>query len=206
MSDEVGAGGDYFPIAFGVRLIDEDFESGGRKVGEFRPNLAGVSRNIERSGSGPSLASCRSRVECFGVGWIDRHRSDGSERIWIGEDVLVGMIRVHLDAFDGGGLGVDHVPGVAAVFAAPEGGGHYVNDVFVVGIEDEKFSDAAEVEHAPGLAAVVGDVGAGHVAGDEDGVFVVRADDRAEHGAAAAGADDFEVAGALGEGGGARLG
>ena len=185
-------------------MIDEDLESSRGEIGELRPILAGVFRNVERSWSRPSLASCRSRVQRFGVGWIDRHRSDGSERIRIGEDVFVGVVGVHLDAFDGGGLGVDHVPGVAAVFAAPEGGGHYVDDVFVVGIEDEEFGDAAEIEHAPGFAAVVGDVGAGHVAGDEDGVFVVRADDRAEHGAAAAGADDFEVAGALGEGGGGR--
>ena len=70
-------------------------------------------------------------------------------------------------------------------------------------IEDEEFSDSAEIEHAPGLAAIVSDVRAGHVAGDEDGICIVRADNRAEHGTAAARADDFEVAGAMGEGGGA---
>ncbi len=67
-------------------------------------------------------------------------------------------------------------------------------------VEDEKFRYAAQVEHAPGLAPVVGDVGAGHVTGYEDGVGIVWADDRAEHSAASAGADDGEISGALGMG------
>src|ERR1700722_4734593 len=112
------------------------------------------------------------------------------------------MSGVHLDALNCSGLRINDLPGVAIVFAAPEDGGLHVDDVFVVGIEDEEFGYTAQVEHAPGLAAVVGDVGAGHVTGDEDGVGIEGTDDWTKHGAAPARADDAEVSGALGECGG----
>src|SRR5580765_383079 len=66
-------------------------------------------------------------------------------------------------------------------------------------IEYEEIHHAAQVEHAPGTASIMGDVGAAHVAGNQDGVGVVRTYRGIEHRTPAARSDDAKPTGSVGE-------
>src|SRR4051812_48322309 len=75
-----------------------------------------------------------------------------------------------------------------------------IHSLRILRIEDEEVSHAAQVKHAPTAPAIVSDVGTGHVAGDEDGIGVVRAYGGVKHRPAAARANDLEVSRTLSEG------
>src|SRR5215469_6077266 len=85
------------------------------------------------------------------------------------------------------------VPGFASVPAAPESCGVCIHGLWILRIEHKEIHNSAQIEHPPGLAAVMGDVGTRHVAGNEHRIHVMWADGRVEHCAAAAGANHAEI-------------
>ena len=89
-----------------------------------------------------------------------------------------------------GGIGEQQRPRVAFVLAPIQARTRGVDDVRIVWIEGVG-RQPAQVEHAPGVAIVVGDVAAGHVAALDDDAGVVRADFRIELTAATSRADDL---------------
>ena len=75
-----------------------------------------------------------------------------------------------------------------------------INGLGIERIEDKEIHHAPQVEHAPAASPIMGDVGAGHVAGDQYGFGIVRADGGIEHRAAASWPNDAKAARTLGEG------
>ena len=76
------------------------------------------------------------------------------------------------------------------VVGAPESRAASVDTVGIGGIEGEGGDAGPQVEHTPGLASVVGDVVAGHVATQEDKIGIGGADGWVDRGSAASGTDD----------------
>jgi hypothetical protein len=107
------------------------------------------------------------------------------------------MVRTHFYSLNPPGVWINQLPGLTVVLATPKAGGLYIDDVLVGWIKDEKLCHTPQVEHSPGLPSVMRDVGTGHIASDQHGVGIMRADLRTEHGATAAGSNDFEIAGSL---------
>src|SRR5450759_1119645 len=161
----------------------------------FLPTLASVPGYEQRRAC---LRTSRN-VNDLRVGGIYRHGHDQAQRVRIRKDYFVGMIGIHFDAFDGGRIGINQVPLFPAICAAPQTRRIGVHGFRVLRIEYKKVYNAAKAEHAPGTAAIVSDVRAGHVAGNENCVRIKRADGWMEHGSAATRADDAEVSRALGE-------
>ncbi len=81
-------------------------------------------------------------------------------------------------------------PGIAAIGGAENAIRLGVDHLRVDRIENEELNGIAEIEDAPRLAAIVRDVAARHIAGDDRGARVVRTDGGVEHRTAAAGSDD----------------
>ena len=67
-------------------------------------------------------------------------------------------------------------------------------------VEYKEIYDATQVEHAPGTASIMGNVGATHVARNQDDVGVMRTDSRIEHRASATRSNHAEPSGSFGEG------
>src|SRR5215469_7237041 len=84
----------------------------------------------------------------------------------------------------------EKLPGGTIVDAAPQNVGSRVQGMRLHWVEDEEMYGAAEVEHSPLMPAVVADVGASHIAGEQYFVRVMRADGDVKHGASATGADN----------------
>ena len=172
----------------------------GGERGEAGPGTAAVGRGdhdgaVAQRGGRPHGAEREGGVKPARVCGVHRDRVDrdaavarvgrivaaeGLVRV-VGAPVLHGVLR---------GVGPDHPPALARVVAAPEGAGARVDDLCVPGIEGVGGDDVAEIEHAPGVAGVVGDVRAGHVAALDDESGIVGADGGPEHRAAAPRADD----------------
>jgi len=72
-----------------------------------------------------------------------------------------------------------------------------VHSLGIPRIEDEESDNSAQIEHAPGAATIVRNIGAAHIAGDENRVDIVRASGGIEHGRRRTGPDHIEVAGPL---------
>ena len=87
--------------------------------------------------------------------------------------------------------GKKHLPGSARVAAPPERRIPGIDDLGVRRIENENIDYSAEIKHMPGLAIVARNVPARHIAVLDHQLWVVRADSRANRGAAAAGANYF---------------
>jgi hypothetical protein len=68
-----------------------------------------------------------------------------------------------------------------------------VHDFCIERIENKKSNYAAQVEHPPRLAAIVRNVGSGHIAGDENGIRIVRADGGIEHRSPTPRTQNFEI-------------
>ena len=68
-----------------------------------------------------------------------------------------------------------------------------VHGLRILRIENKEVHDAAKVEHPPGLPAVMSDVGAGHIAGEQHGIRIVRTDCWIKHRAAATGTDHAKI-------------
>src|SRR5579872_2516415 len=75
----------------------------------------------------------------------------------------------------GGWVGVDETPGVSPIVGAPQLKGNRVDPIREFGVEDE-ITSRAQVERAPGVASVFGDITPCHVGRDEDEIWVKRAD------------------------------
>jgi hypothetical protein len=84
---------------------------------------------------------------------------------------------------------------LAGIGAAPQRGSGRIHRLRIFGIEHEEINYAAQAEHAPAFPGIVRDVRAGHVARNEDGVRVERADGGIEHRTAPARPNDAKVAG-----------
>ena len=80
------------------------------------------------------------------------------------------------------------------VGTAPRGPGTGVDHVRSQRIEGEELRGASQIEHAPRVASIMGDVSPRHVTGDQDFVGIVRIDGAVEHGAAAPRTDHGEFA------------
>src|SRR5258707_1032150 len=104
------------------------------------------------------------------------------------------MVGVHPDDLYRRRLWVDKPPCFATVLAAPETGSLSVHYVLVLRIENKKLHDASQVEHTPGLPAVMGDVSPGHVATDQNCIRVMRTDHWVEHRAPSARSNNLEIA------------
>ena len=68
-----------------------------------------------------------------------------------------------------------------------------VHGLRILRIENKEVHDAAKVEHPPGLPAVVRDVGARHIARNENSVYIEWADRRVKHRPAATGTDHAKI-------------
>ena len=160
--------------------------SAGGDLGAFGPGL----RKIGGDSEDGYTAGGHACVERLGIGRVNGEGGDGIGGAVESDELLVAVVGGHLDGFDIGGVGVDEIPGIAGVGAAVEADALTVNHVGVDGVEEEERDAVAEVYHAPGDAAVFGDVAAGHVAMRHDDVVIVGADDGVVLGTAAAGAED----------------
>ena len=170
----------------------------GREGGDARPGAAAVGRAdhhraVAQRGRRPDGAERIGGVDPARVRRVHRDRVDGDAAVArVGRVVAAeGLVRVvgavMLDRVLRR-VGPDHAPALARVLAAPEGAGAGVDHLRVPGVEAVGGDDVAEIEHAPGVAGVVGDVGAGHVAALDHEAGVVGADDGAQRRAPAAGA------------------
>ncbi len=107
------------------------------------------------------------------------------------------MIRTHLYFLERGSPGIHEAPGIATVSAAPQAVGLRINHVTVLRVEHKKPDYPAQTKHPPGLAAVMTNIGPGHVTTKQHGIRIVGTDGRMEHRAASARTDDLEIAGTV---------
>ena len=112
----------------------------------------------------------------------------------MGKNGLVGMVGVHANPVHRGQLWPDEIPGFAIVGASSQDFGRGVDYSGLQRIESEELNSAAQIEHAPGVASIMADIGPGHVTCDQHLIGIVRVDGGVEHGAAPTGADFREFA------------
>jgi|ERR1019366_1904409 hypothetical protein len=122
---------------------------------------------------------------------MDRQSGHARDTAVAGDHALAGVVVRHEDALHGGRRGIDECPCAALVCTSEKAGAIGVDRVWVHGVEGEQADYAAQVEHAPRVTCIMSDVGAGHVAADQDRFGVVRADCGIELRSAAAWSDDF---------------
>ena len=85
----------------------------------------------------------------------------------------------------------DHAPRLSSIFATPQRHVSGIDHILVLGIESEAVETCKQVEHAPGIAIVMGNVAASHIAMFEHQAGIVRAYGGCDHGAPSARADDL---------------
>jgi len=129
------------------------------------------------------------------VGRIDRQGYDFTQRVGLRDDLLVGVIGAHLHILNSRGVGPHQVPGLPVICAAPQSVDPRVDRFGLPGIEREEAHRPPQIEHAPRTAAIVCDIGAGHIARNQHGPGVVLTDGGIEHGAASTGSDHTEISG-----------
>src|SRR6185437_6858339 len=88
-------------------------------------------------------------------------------------------------------VGKDHAPRLASIFAAPQCRVGGINYIPVLGVKSEAVQTCKQIEHAPGIAIVMGNVAAGHIAMFEYQAGIERTYGGRNHGAASAWADDL---------------
>ncbi len=88
-------------------------------------------------------------------------------------------------------VGKDHAPRSSMIFATPQRHISRVDYVIARGIKGERVSTRKQVEHAPGIAVVMCDVGTGHVAMLDHCVRIVRADGWGDHRSASTWTNNF---------------
>src|ERR1700730_3591187 len=109
------------------------------------------------------------------------------------------MVRSHHDRLNRGRFGINQFPGFARIGASPQPSRLRVHNFWVERVENEKPDYPAQIEHAPGLSSVVCNVCAGHVAGDQNSIWIVRADGGIEHRSPAPGTYNLKIPGANAE-------
>ena len=97
--------------------------------------------------------------------------------------------------------GKEALPRSAGIDAAKDAAGAGVDHICVERVEHEELHGVTQVDDAPGGAAIVREVGAGHIAGDQRRAAIVRTDGGMVERSAATGSDDAPAIGA-----GLRLG
>ena len=166
-----------------------------------RPRAAPVGRAEEQRRRGGRarhrrVGGARGHEDAAGIVLVHGDRVDGDAAAAAGVGGVVGEEDAVAVVADRSRHGVlrrvrqDHAPRAAGVVAAVDGLGAGVDRLRPGRVEGEGRRHRAEVEHAPGRAAVAREVGAGHVAAEHDDLRVVRADGGPTHRPAAAGADD----------------
>src|ERR1043165_5047693 len=116
--------------------------------------LPGVSRVPRHKQSVLLIFSSRG-VKSVIVGRIDCKCIDRAERIWICNRSFIRMVRVHTDALNRRGLGINQLPSLTRIRTAPQIPRSRKYRLRIAGIESEKVNDFAEVKHPPTPAAVV---------------------------------------------------
>src|SRR5664279_94699 len=112
------------------------------------------------------------------------------------------MIGIHLHALHLRRRRRNQIPILSSVNATPETRGVRIHYLGVLRVKGKEIYHAAQIEHPPRVPAVMRDIRTAHVAGDENGVDVMRADGGIEHGATAAWSNNAEPSGPIGKGAG----
>src|SRR6476646_12156892 len=107
------------------------------------------------------------------------------------------MIGGHRDSLKARSRRPYQAPGCPIVAAAPQIVILRIDHSGKRRVENEETNHSAKVEHTPGAAAVVSDIGASHIAGDKSRRRIVGADQRMKHRASATRTQDLKSAGAL---------
>src|SRR5947207_4998585 len=164
-------------------------------VGRFRktcftlPCFSEVSRDKQ---CGAVLIS-RCGVENLGICGIDGQSCNHSQWVRLRENILVGVIGIHGNAFDSRWFGIHQVPAPPAIGTAPQARSLCVHRLGIQGIENKKADDSPQIEHPPGTTAVMRDVSTRHIASDQYCVDIMWADGGMEHGSSATGANDAKI-------------
>src|SRR6266567_2562419 len=159
------------------------------------PCLSEISRDKQCE----AVLVSRCRVQNLRICGIDSQGRNHSQGIRLREDILVGMVGVHGNTFDVRWLGIHQVPTLSAIGTAPQASGLRVHSLGVHGVENKEAYDAPQIKHPPGTPAVMRDVSARHIAGNQHSVDIVRADGGMEHRSAAARTDDTKITRSSGE-------
>src|SRR5262249_11444356 len=97
-------------------------------------------------------------------------------------------------------------PALPTVCAAPQDAGSRINHLCISRVKREEGHGMAQIEQAPRIAAILGNVGSGHVASQQHQIGVVGADRRVEHCPTAARSQDSPgIKPGSGMGGGRKL-
>ena len=168
----LGHGGKAAPGSASVNRGDDDCGLASLFKGKIKMLLASLA--IFR-------ATSRRNCNCSDIS----ARVDGIAR---GKGVVGVIADLMLDGV-AGRIGKEHLPGPPGVAALPQGCGRGIDHLRVHWIECGSGDSGTEIEHMPGLAIVARDVTTGHIAVLHHKRGIVRADRRADRGAAAAGAD-----------------
>ena len=135
----------------------------------------------------------KSKIKMFRISGHDGDGSNISAGISgiAGSKGVVGVVADLMLHSIAGRAGKNHLPGSPGVVAAPKSGISGIDDLRVRRVEGEGFNNAAEIEHMPGLAIILRNVTAGHIAVLNHQPRIVRTDRRTDRGASAAGAHDL---------------
>ena len=106
-----------------------------------------------------------------------------------GQTVVTVVAVLMLDGLFGG-IGEEHAPGPAGIVAAPQSSVSRIDSPGIPRVEGKGFHARTQIEHPPGLTAIVRDVPPGHVAVLHYQTGIVGADRGANCGSASARADD----------------
>src|SRR5436305_595256 len=124
---------------------------------------------------------------------INSERSNCAERIRVGDEFFIGVVRSHHNRLDCCWFGIDKFPALTRVGTAPQSDTLCVNYFGIERIEHKEPGHAPQIEHPPRLPTVMTDIRAGHVTGHKNCIAIVRTDGGIEHGPAAAGTQNLKI-------------
>src|ERR1019366_4203122 len=180
------------PVTARRTPVDPDLARRSGQIGGLPPGIARVDGTPERG----AMWRTQGEVERARAGGVDGHGGDIAAGLSGCVEDALGVVVAHGDLLHF--AREEARPGLAGIAAAKDAEGIGVDYARVPGVEHEEPHGVAEVDDAPGGAAIVREVGAGHIAGDQRGAAIVRADGGMEDGAAAAGSDDAPLVRARG--------
>ena len=127
----------------------------------------------------------------IGLNRIDGNRADCATRPVVLCDIGVGRLIFGIGFTDDRiGSRKNQPPAFAAIFRTKQTGGSGIDPLRIDRMKSQGVNPRFEIDLVPAPAAVVRQVGAGHVANQHDRVIIVRTDGRQKHGSAAAGSKD----------------
>src|SRR5439155_24724205 len=119
---------------------------------------------LSRDKQGGDFLISRCGVENLGICWVDGQRCNHSQWVRLREDILVGVIGIHGNAFDSRWFGIPQVPAPPAIGTAPQARSLCVHRLGIQGIENKKADDSLQIEYPPGTTAVMRHVSTPHSA------------------------------------------